>query len=197
MSKGQQTRAMILARVAPLFNQQGYFGASLSDIMQQTGLEKGGIYNHFNSKEQLALEAFDYAFAILDRRIRAKLSGKKHALERLYALLSYFEDWIDDPPIAGGCPILNTAIESDDAEPALLDRARKAMDELRHTVRHIISKGIEHGEIRPDIDADAWASVMIATLEGAEMMYKLYQDPVHLRRAIEHIRQCIERDLVP
>lgn len=70
MGKGTQTRAMILARVAPLFNKQGYFGASLSDIMQQTGLEKGGIYNHFKSKEQLALEAFDYAYAMLDQRIR-------------------------------------------------------------------------------------------------------------------------------
>lgn len=197
MSKGEQTRAMILARVAPLFNQQGYFGASLSDIMTQTGLEKGGIYNHFKSKEQLALEAFDYAFAILDQRIRSKLAGKKHAIERLYALLSYFEDWIDDPPIAGGCPILNTAIESDDAEPALRERARNAMDELRHTVRHIVAKGMERGEIRSGVDADAWATVMIATLEGAEMMNKLYQDPIHLRRAIDHMHQCIERDLMP
>jgi AcrR family transcriptional regulator len=197
MGKGTQTRAMILARVAPLFNQQGYFGASLSDIMQQTGLEKGGIYNHFKSKEQLALEAFDYAYAMLDQRIRSKLAGKKHAIERLYALLAYFEDWIDDPPIAGGCPILNTAIESDDAEPALRERARRAMDELRSTVRHIITKGMERGEIRPGVDADAWASVIIATLEGAEMLNKLYQDAVHLRRAIEHIRDCIDRDLVP
>src|SRR5436305_10867326 len=79
MGKGEQTRAMILARVAPLFNQQGYFGSSLSDIMQQTGLEKGGIYNHFKSKEQLALQAFDYSYALLDQRIRTVLAGKKHA----------------------------------------------------------------------------------------------------------------------
>jgi AcrR family transcriptional regulator len=197
MSKGEQTRAMILARVAPLFNQQGYFGASLSAIMQETGLEKGGIYNHFKSKEQLALEAFDYAYAILDQRIRVALAGKKHALERLSAMLSYFQSWIDDPPIAGGCPILNTAIEADDAHPALRERARQAMDELCGTIQHILSKGIERGEIRSDVDADAWASVMIAMLEGAIMMSRLYQDSVHMRRAVEHMRGCIERDLVP
>ncbi len=196
MSKGEQTRAMILARVAPLFNEQGYFGASLSDIMRQTGLEKGGIYNHFKSKEQLALEAFDYAVALLDQRIRAGLADKKHAIERLYAMLTYFQELIDDPPIAGGCPILNTAIETDDAEPALRDRARGAMDELRSTFRHIISKGIERGEIRPGVDGEMWASVMIATLEGAVMMSKLYQDAVHMRRAVAYMRHCIERDLV-
>jgi AcrR family transcriptional regulator len=196
MGKGEQTRAMILARVAPLFNQQGYFGSSLSDIMQRTGLEKGGIYNHFKSKEQLALEAFDYSYTILDQRIRAALAGKRHALERLSALLTYFQQLADDPPIAGGCPILNTAIEADDAEPALRDRARGAMDELRSTVRRIISKGIERGEVRPGVDVETWTSVMIATLEGAVMLSRLYQDSMHMRRAVAYLEQCMERDLV-
>lgn len=196
MSKGEQTRTMILARVAPLFNQQGYFGASLAEIMQETGLEKGGIYNHFKSKEQLALEAFDYAYTILDQRIRSELAGKKHAIERLYAMLTYFQALVDDPPIAGGCPIMNTAIEADDAQPALRDRARRAMDELRSSVIRIITKGIERGEIRPGVDADAWASVMIATLEGATMLSRLYQESEHMRRAIEFMRGCIERDLI-
>ncbi|MBO0781932.1 MAG: TetR/AcrR family transcriptional regulator [Ktedonobacteraceae bacterium] len=196
MSKGEQTRASILARVAPLFNQQGYFGSSLSDIMQQTGMEKGGIYHHFKSKEQLALEAFDYAYAILDQRIRAMMAGKKHAIERLYALLSYFQELVDDPPIAGGCPILNTAIEADDAEPALRDRARGAMDELRATVQRIITRGSERGEIRSGVDVETWTSVMIAALEGAVMLSRLYQDTVHMHRTITYIRHCIERDLV-
>lgn len=196
MGKGEQTRAMILARVAPLFNQQGYFGSSLSDIMQQTGLEKGGIYNHFKSKEQLALEAFDYTYSVLDQHLRAVLTGKKHAIERLYAILSYFQELADDPPIAGGCPILNTAIEADDAEPVLRDRARSAMDELRSTIRRILSKGIERGEVRPGIDIESWTSVMIAAGEGALMLSKLYQDSAHMRRTVAYIQHCIERDLV-
>lgn len=196
MSKGEQTRAMILARVAPLFNQRGYHGSSLSDIMQQTGLEKGGIYNHFRSKEQLALEAFDYSYAILDQRIRAALAGKKHAIERLYALLSYFQELAVEPPIAGGCPILNTAIESDDAEPALRDRARGAMDELRSTVRRIISRGVERGKVRPGVDVETWTSALIAALEGAVMLSRLYEDSEHMLRAVAFIGHCIERDLV-
>ncbi|HAE84724.1 MAG TPA: TetR/AcrR family transcriptional regulator, partial [Ktedonobacter sp.] len=43
MSKGEETRERILARSAQLFNRQGYFGASLAEIMRETGLEKGGI----------------------------------------------------------------------------------------------------------------------------------------------------------
>ena len=36
-----------------VFNRQGFVGASLRNLIEATGLEKGGIYNHFGSKEQL------------------------------------------------------------------------------------------------------------------------------------------------
>ena len=60
-TKGMQTRQRIVELAAPVFNRQGYVGASMRDLVDATGLEKGGIYNHFGSKEQLALEAYDYA----------------------------------------------------------------------------------------------------------------------------------------
>jgi len=80
MSKGEQTREMILAQAAQLFSRQGFFGSSLSDIMQETGLEKGGIYNHFSSKEQLALEAFDYAYTLLINAFAAILQERRMPL---------------------------------------------------------------------------------------------------------------------
>src|SRR2546430_16954 len=54
MRKGEQTRQEIIRKAAPIFNQRGYDGAALSDLMEATGLEKGGIYRHFDSKQQLA-----------------------------------------------------------------------------------------------------------------------------------------------
>src|SRR6266581_5875549 len=127
MSKGEQTKERILERAAQLFNQQGYFGSSLSDIMHETGLEKGGIYNHFASKEQLALEAFDYAVDLVSQRTRLALAGKVNAIDRLLAIITVFQWLLEDPALAGGCPILNTAIEADDAQPALRDRDRKSV----------------------------------------------------------------------
>src|SRR6266852_6617416 len=99
MSKGEETRERILARSAQLFNRQGYSGSSLADIMRETGLEKGGIYNHFSSKEQLALEAFDYAYRLVQQRVRQALAGKFNAIERLVAIISVFQDEFEDPPV--------------------------------------------------------------------------------------------------
>ena len=86
MSKGEVTREAILKQAAVVFNRQGYAGASMSDIMRVTGLEKGGIYNHFGSKDQLALEAFDYAFGLITQRLREGLQGKTNAVDRLLAM---------------------------------------------------------------------------------------------------------------
>lgn len=192
MSKGEQTRERILARSAQLFNRQGYAGASLSDIMRETGLEKGGIYNHFSSKEQLSLESFDYAYKLVQQRVRQALAGKFNAIERLLAIVSVFQSEADDPPVAGGCPIMNAAIEADDANEMLRDRARSAMDDWRATIHRIIARGIERQEVRPTIDADEVASVLIATLEGALMLSNLYKDPIHMKRAAAHMVRYIE-----
>lgn len=192
MGKGDETRERILARSAQLFNRQGYAGASLADIMRETGLEKGGIYNHFSSKEQLALESFDYAYELVRQRVRQALAGKFNAIERLLAIVSVFQSEVDDPPVAGGCPILNTAIEADDANEVLRDRARVAMDDWRATIHRIIYRGIERGEVRPTTDADEVASLLIATLEGALMLSNLYKDSIHMRRAAAHMIRFIE-----
>jgi TetR/AcrR family transcriptional repressor of nem operon len=57
--KGEQTGQEIIRKAAPIFNQKGYDGAALSDLMRATGLEKGGIYGHFGSQQGLAGDAFD------------------------------------------------------------------------------------------------------------------------------------------
>jgi TetR/AcrR family transcriptional regulator, transcriptional repressor for nem operon len=192
MSKGEQTRERILARSAQLFNRQGYFGASLTDIMRETGLEKGGIYNHFSSKEQLALESFDYAYGLVQQRVRQALAGKFDAIERLLAIVSVFKGIFEDPLVPGGCPILNTAIEADDSNEPLRDRARAAMDNWRTTIHRIVNKGIERQQIRPGVDADEVASIIIATLEGAIMLSNLYKDSTHMKRAADHMVRYIE-----
>lgn len=195
MRKGEQTKELILARTAPVFNRLGYFGIRMDDILQATGLEKGGIYNHFASKDDLALAAFDYSIALVERRFERALDGKRNAVDRLLAIVSVFRDMIEDPPVSGGCPLLNTAVEADDAHPALRDRARKAMDSWYALTRRVVAKGVERGEIRPGTDPELVATVMIASLEGAIMLSKLYGDSAYIRRAVDHLTGYVEGTL--
>jgi len=195
VSKGEQTKEMILARAATVFNRQGYFGARLDDIRRATGLEKGGIYNHFASKEDLALQAFEYSVGLVRQRFARALEGRRDAADRLRAIVGVFHDTVADPPVPGGCPLLNTAVESDDAHPELRARARAAMDDWYGLVRHIVARGVERGQLRADADPDAVATMLIATLEGAIMMSNLYGDSAFIRRAVVYLNAYIEQTL--
>ena len=196
ITKGEQTREMIIRQAAVVFNQRGFFGTSISDIMQETGLEKGGIYNHFKAgKEELALAAFDYAVAHINLKLEAALRDKPHAIERLLAFAAVLESAFDDPELPGGCPILNTAIESDDAHPALRARTEQAMSNLIASLQRIIDKGITRGEIRNEVHSQEVAVVFISTMEGALMLSRLYNERQHITYALRHIEQFIEYSL--
>jgi AcrR family transcriptional regulator len=188
MKKGERTRRRIVERSAPVFNTKGYAGASMNDLVLVTGLEKGGIYNHFNSKEQLALEAFDYAAGIMRERFREALEAESGALDRLCAVVDVLGAVAEDPPVPGGCPVLNTAVESAGVHPALKERATEAMSGWLRLVGREVEEGVKRGELSPQADSKAVASVVVATLEGAVMLSRLHDDPAHTYRAVEHLK---------
>ncbi len=196
MSKGEQTRRRIIERAAPVFNTLGFSGTSMSQLTKATGLEKGGIYNHFPSKEALALAAFDYAVEVVGARFAAALAGVESAPARLAAIVQVFAAYLEAPPIPGGCPILNTAVEADDTDPLLRARAQAAMTELQKLIGATVKAGVARGELIPTADPRAVATVITATMEGAIMLGRLYGDPAPMRHAVEHLRWYLAQ-LVP
>ncbi len=187
MRKGERTRKVIVERSAEVFNTRGYFGTSMSDLVRETGLEKGGIYNHFGSKEQLACAAFDFSAELVLGRLEEALDAEGSALERLVRAVEVHRTLAEDRPIQGGCPILNTAIEADDAQPALREKVRQAMDRWQDLIVRTIREGIANGELDPEAGPEALATIIISTIEGAVMMSKLYGDTDHVHRAVNHL----------
>jgi len=171
MSKGDQTRQRIVAQAAGLFNRRGYDGASMSELMEATGLEKGGIYRHFSSKEELAAEAFDYAWQhALDVRMR-NLDSVANKVDALKLFITNFVEL--HPPIPGGCPLLNTAIDADDGNLVLRQRARKALRGWHKGLAQLVTDGIRRKEMKRGTDPQQMATAIISSLEGALMMSRL------------------------
>jgi TetR/AcrR family transcriptional regulator, transcriptional repressor for nem operon len=191
LTKGERTKQKIIEQVAPLFNAQGYFGTSLSDVLEVTGLPKGTIYRYFESKDELALAAFDFAYARLREKFSKAMRENRHTVKRLLAITTECSNLLDDPYLYGGCPIFNTAVEGDDAHPVLLQRAREAMDEWRKMIHITIRKGKERKEMKA-VNEDEIASVIISSIEGAIVMAKLYDDKKHIRRIVEHLNNYIQ-----
>ena len=191
MRKGEQTRREIIRKAAPLFNQRGYEGAALSDLMRATGLEKGGIYRHFKNKQQLAAEAFDYAWKLA---IDTRFEGTENILntvDRLKRLVQNFWERRSGL-VPGGCPLLNTAIDADDGNPQLRRKARRALNSWLGRLRSIIEEGRRRGEIRGDVDSSELATLIVSTLEGSLMVSRLLRKDDPRDEACRYLEEYLE-----
>jgi len=191
MSKGEATRKRIVARAANLLNMQGYLGTPVSEIMRVSGLQKGGIYRHFESRAALMLEAFDYAVGRMRDRLLGALEGKTTAKDKLFALFEVARNAWREEAFRGGCPIMNLAVESDDADPELRAAARKAMGQLIGLFERVIAEGVKRGEF-PAGDARARARLMVASLEGGILLSNLYKDRSYMETVLDHLERTVQ-----
>ncbi|MEQ9297001.1 MAG: TetR/AcrR family transcriptional regulator [Cyclobacteriaceae bacterium] len=186
MNKAATTRQHIIAEAAKIFNVKGYSGASISDVMASTGLKKGGIYNHFANKEELTVEAFNHAFDQMQRQFVEVLTDERPPLEQLTAFVEVFRSFIYEPPIKGGCPILNSSVEVDDQEGALALAVKKAARSWEIIIQRKIEEAITLGDIPGRVDPRKQAVIMISALEGAILLAKLHKEAYYLQVAADH-----------
>jgi len=193
MTKGEQTRRKIVEAAAPIFNKQGYAGSSLNDLMEASGLKKGGIYRHFSTKEELAAEAFDYTWESVWNARLLHVDEKATGIEKLKQLIANFVE--HRSPVAGGCPILNTATDADDGNALLRARVTKALRSWLSRLQVIVEQAQKRGETRSGIDPKAVATLIVASLEGALMMSRLQRNDEALRRVQSHLNRYLEKEV--
>ncbi|MDQ0116188.1 TetR/AcrR family transcriptional regulator [Paenibacillus harenae] len=196
MRKGQMTKEHIIRESAGLFNTKGYTGASLSDIMDRCGIGKGGIYNHFANKDEIALAAFDYSFSQIVLLLSKEQESAANSKQKLLAICKVYVEIIESNVLEGGCPILNTAIESDDGHPGLKERAQHAMKILFERLTKIIMEGIRNKEFRSGIDPEEVCSYIIAVIEGGIMLSKLFDDSKYIRHCSSTVMKYIEQEMM-
>jgi TetR/AcrR family transcriptional repressor of nem operon len=172
-SKSEKTKQFIVEQTASLFNQKGFAGTSLQDIMTATGLSKGGVYGNFEGKEAIALAVFDYNYALVKEHFKTQILATPNAVDRLLCYPHTYAQYERYPFMAAGCPILNTATEADDTHPALRARAASALDDWRCAIENQVKRGIARAEIKCNADPTQVAVIMISLIEGAFMQAKV------------------------
>lgn len=193
MTKADRTRQHIIEKTAPLFNRKGFEGTSLADLTTVTGLTKGALYGNFQDKDEIALEAFKYSVGKVREMVRCELEGSVSCKEQLTALLNFYAKYAMTPPVPGGCPLLNTAIEADDHR---LSMRRVVVKELVHSVnfiRDLIQHGIEAKEFRPDIVPSEIAYTFFCAVEGALMFSRVERSREPMDIIIRHCKIILEQ----
>jgi TetR/AcrR family transcriptional repressor of nem operon len=194
MTKGEQTKRDIVEKAAPLFNQKGFEGTSLADLMQATGLQKGGIYRHFSGKKELAAEAFDYAW---DKAVRGRLDGVAEVPDCVDRLEKTIDNFVERRAglVPGGCPLMNTAVEADDGNPVLRALARKALRGWTERLSRITEEGIQKHQINRSIAPRQLSELIIGSLEGALLISRLQNDEGPLRAMRQHLNEYLEQSV--
>jgi len=81
------SRQEILRTAARLFQQRGYDATSMNDVAAALKLSKGGLYHHFQSKDEILFEIMDHAMQITQERVINAVSGIADPEARLRALI--------------------------------------------------------------------------------------------------------------
>ena len=177
MKKSEKTRQFIIDRAAVLFNRKGFSGTSMGDIIKATGLSKGGLYGNFKSKEEISVAAFEHAVDVVKNQIALRTHIIENSLDKLKAVVYFYKEHLLDPPVEGGCPILNTSIESEDNNAILREKVLEALKYWHERIVITLKYGIERNEVQKDAELDHFATLFISTLEGGIMLSRVYKSP--------------------
>jgi TetR/AcrR family transcriptional regulator, transcriptional repressor for nem operon len=191
VTKSERTRNHIIETTAPLFNMRGYEGTSLEDLCKATGLTKGALYGNFQNKVELFTEAFQYAIRRMRAEGRARVDNETTNKGKLLALMEFFSTYVLDPPVRGGCPLLNNAVDADDNRPQLKKAVARELERSVNYIASLLTAGKEHGEFRKKFDARQTATLFFCAIEGAIMFSRVSASDEAMKIVTGMIRRMV------
>lgn len=191
LTKAEKTRQFILTKTAPVFNSKGFAGTSLTDLTSSTGLTKGALYGNFHNKEDLAIEAFKYSMDKVKALVRERVDKEVTCKRQLRAMLDFFAEYVFHPPVAGGCPLLNAAVETDDQFPVMRRVVVKELMGIVMFIHHLLNKGIQAGEFRKDVNTRDLAYTIFCSVEGAVMFSRAERSEEPMKIIVKHGKKLL------
>ncbi len=175
----KDTREALIDSAFNTFYKQGFQGANIATILSEVGINKGSMYHFFKSKKELGL-------AVIKERIEQNLVNKyTKILEEKESLKNLFDAMRSAPEtLVFGCPLNKMSQEMlyvDNDFKKLLSETYVIFENL---VGQIVQKeGLE--------DSSSKAKLIIATYEGALMIYHLNQNKVEFRATLSDLENQI------
>lgn len=191
VSKSDRTRQFIIETSSGIFNTKGYAGTSMTDLTDATGLTKGSIYGNFSNKEEVALAVFDFNHAKVNSLVGQKMDLAKTFYDKLMAYVRVYDQYTRGGFPQGGCPILNTAVESDDTNSLLKERAAKAVNRWKKRIIDLLAGGVENGEFKPGFEPTQMALSIIALIEGGMMISRVTNSQANLDKVLKTVEDLL------
>jgi AcrR family transcriptional regulator len=130
------SRQEILRTAARLFQQRGYDATSMNDVAAALKLSKGGLYHHFQSKDEILFEIMNHAMEITQERVITPVRAIGDPDERLRTLIRRHMEVVLSPRDREITVMLH---ENHPLPPALRKRINQRKKEYVHFVESLIA----------------------------------------------------------
>ena len=181
-----------------LFSKKGFLSTSIHDILDAANTSKGGLYNHFSSKEELFFAVLQEATRIWRERNLCGLNEVESPVGKLKKLLENYKDRYmkDTENFPGGCVFITLSVELDDQRPKLAQEITKGFTGFKLMLKRFLDQGKAVGEIEENVDTEAVTEMILAGILGASVMYGSEKSSPILDHTINSLINYID-DLAP
>ena len=155
------------------FSSKGFMSTSISDILESVGTSKGGLYNHFKSKEDLFLAALSEARKIWRQRNLAGLDHSERPLGKLKQILENYRDHYlaDSENFPGGCVFVTLAVELHDQQPHLAREVTEGFNRFKGMIKRLLDQEKATGNLKNGVDTGMAAEIIFSGILGACVSY--------------------------
>lgn len=163
------------------FHRAGFNGSSVEDITDTAGVPKGSFYNHFKSKEDLAVEVVEQYVKEYETLLATLRDTAVPPVKRLKRYFTAMSETFLESGHKRGCLLGNFSSEmADHSEPVRL-RLETAFDEWIKLIAIVVKEAQEAGEVDSKVKPDQLAGVLLSAFEGALLRARAANDPRALK----------------
>jgi len=163
------SRQEILRTAARLFQQRGYDATSMNDVAAALKLSKGGLYHHFQSKDEILFEIMNHAMEITQERVLAPVRSISDPEERLRALIRLHIEVVLSPRDREITVMLH---ENHPLPPTLRKRINTRKKEYVHFVESLISEVQRSRRAPASVSPRAAAFALLGMINWIYQWYK-------------------------
>ena len=186
------TRETILDAAFQEIYRHGFQSASLNNILARTGLTKGALYHHFQTKDALGFAVIDEVVREgLDAMVFAPLRESTTPFATLLEIVRRKADRADSEHVMLGCPLNNLMQEMSPLDATFRKRLNSVLKSWQDAVSDALLRGQKQGEVRRNVDARAAAMFIVSAWEGCVGVAKNLQSVKDFRLCMKQLEDYI------
>ena len=176
-SKGILTRQNITEKSLQVFSVKGYFNTSINDILEATGLTKGGLYGHFASKEDIWYSVYGEAVKIWRNIVFKNTKKIANPLERIEVTIeNHLENYLGKDVFDGGCFFVNMLVEISGQSDKMSRHILRGFVQFSRLLQKWLEDADDKGLLKGGLNHREISNFIIISLNGAATLYSASKD---------------------